>query len=273
MASPVALIPELAGHIIAAGGKRLRPVIALLSARSLDYRGDRHVDLAAIVELIHTATLLHDDVVDESDLRRGKEAARVIWGNQASVLVGDYLLGQAFRMMVETGSLESLRILSNAALNIPGVRFKAVCDIWPYNLTRSSRLLQKFNHEAKPYEDYKELLATEKELDAVLAEADLLLIAPATANCLAKLAHGIADDALTCIALALNPKARLLLAPAMNGKMWAHPATQANVRKLRERGAQFVGPADGMLACGYEGLGRLSEVEAIVTAALKMVKP
>ena len=104
-------------------------------------------------------------------------------------------------------------------------------------------------------------------------EAALLLIAPATANCLAKLAHGMADDALTCIALALNPSAKRLFAPAMNGKMWAHPATQANVRKLRERGAQFVGPADGMLACGYEGLGRLSEVEAIVTAALKMVKP
>ena len=103
-------------------------------------------------------------------------------------------------------------------------------------------------------------------------EADLLLIAPATANCLAKLAHGFADDALTCIALALNPKAKLLLAPAMNGKMWAHAATQANVRTLTERGAEFIGPADGMLSCGYEGLGRLSEVEAIVAAARKLLK-
>lgn len=103
-------------------------------------------------------------------------------------------------------------------------------------------------------------------------EADLLLIAPATANCLAKLAHGMADDALTCIALALNPKAKLLIAPAMNGKMWSHAATQANVRTLTERGAKFVGPEEGMLSCGYQGVGRLWEVGGIVTAALKLVK-
>src|SRR6266513_3036551 len=84
-------------------------------ARLSGYSGDGHIKLAASVEFMHTATLLHDDVVDESDLRRGKEAARVIWGNQASVLVGDYLLGQAFKMMVEMGSLEALRILANAA--------------------------------------------------------------------------------------------------------------------------------------------------------------
>jgi phosphopantothenoylcysteine synthetase/decarboxylase len=94
--------------------------------------------------------------------------------------------------------------------------------------------------------------------------ADLLLIAPATANVIAKLAHGIADDALTCIALALNPAAKLVVAPAMNGKMWLHPATQANVALLKKRGAQFIGPAKGLLACGYEGLGRLWPVEEIV---------
>jgi phosphopantothenoylcysteine synthetase/decarboxylase len=99
-------------------------------------------------------------------------------------------------------------------------------------------------------------------------EADLLLIAPATANCLAKLAHGIADDALTCIALALNPQARVLLAPAMNGKMWQHPATQHNVATLTARGAEFIGPEEGMLSCGYEGLGRLWKIEAIVARAL-----
>ncbi len=103
-------------------------------------------------------------------------------------------------------------------------------------------------------------------------EADLLLIAPATANCLAKLAHGNADDALTCIALALNPKARLLLAPAMNGKMWLHPATQANVRTLQQRGASFIGPEEGMLSCGYEGLGRLWDVSGIVAEALQRLK-
>src|SRR6266571_3531079 len=93
-------------------------------------------------------------------------------------------------------------------------------------------------------------------------EADLLLIAPATANIMAKLAHGIADDALSCIALALNPQAKLLLAPAMNGKMWLHPATQQNVATLKSRGAHFIGPEEGLLSCGYEGLGRLWPVEA-----------
>lgn len=95
-------------------------------------------------------------------------------------------------------------------------------------------------------------------------EADLLLIAPATANCLAKLAHGLADDALTCIALALRPEARVLIAPAMNGKMWLHPATQANVALLESRGVQWVGPGEGNLSCGYEGLGRLAPIEEIL---------
>jgi phosphopantothenoylcysteine decarboxylase len=99
-------------------------------------------------------------------------------------------------------------------------------------------------------------------------EADLLLIAPATANVLAKMANGIADDALTCIALALNPKAKILLAPAMNGKMWLHPATQANVKLLKSRGAEFIGPDKGMLSCGYEGIGRLWPVEKIVERVL-----
>jgi len=99
-------------------------------------------------------------------------------------------------------------------------------------------------------------------------ETDLLLIAPATANVLAKMAHGIADDALTCIALALNPKAKLLIAPAMNGKMWLHPATQSNVKLLKSRGAEFIGPDKGMLSCGYEGIGRLWPVEKIVERVL-----
>ena len=102
-------------------------------------------------------------------------------------------------------------------------------------------------------------------------EAALLLIAPATANSLAKLAHGQADDALGCIALALNPDAKMMIAPAMNGKMWSHPATQANVGLLRERGAQFIGPAEGELACGYEGLGRLETADAIAEAALQLL--
>ncbi|MEM7424535.1 MAG: polyprenyl synthetase family protein [Pseudomonadota bacterium] len=114
--SYVDMIPELANHLINSGGKRLRPMVTVAASRMCGpCEGDAHVLLAAAVEFMHTATLLHDDVVDESDLRRGKPAARMIWGNQASVLVGDYLLGQAFKMMVRTGSLECLRILSNAA--------------------------------------------------------------------------------------------------------------------------------------------------------------
>ncbi|MDD5139700.1 MAG: flavoprotein [Verrucomicrobiales bacterium] len=102
--------------------------------------------------------------------------------------------------------------------------------------------------------------------------ADLLLIAPATANVIAKLAHGIADDALSCIALALNPKAKILIAPAMNGKMWLHAATQENVNALKKRGAEFIGPDAGMLSCGYEGVGRLWPVEKIVECALSQLK-
>ncbi|MDV2984745.1 UNVERIFIED_CONTAM: polyprenyl synthetase family protein [Methylobacteriaceae bacterium AG10] len=118
--SDVAMIPEVANHLIASGGKRLRPILTLACADLCGYgAGNREADgavkLAAAVEFMHTATLLHDDVVDESDMRRGRVAARIKWGNEASVLVGDFLLGQAFRMMVEVGSLRALDILSAAA--------------------------------------------------------------------------------------------------------------------------------------------------------------
>ena len=113
--SDVSMIPEVARHLIDSGGKRLRPMLTIAAAEMCGYEGLSHVKLAASVEFMHTATLLHDDVVDESDMRRGKPAARKVWGNQASVLVGDFLLGQAFRMMVEVGSLDALDILSNAA--------------------------------------------------------------------------------------------------------------------------------------------------------------
>lgn len=115
MSSNVELIPTLAAHLVNAGGKRLRPMLTIASAKLCDYHGAGHIELAAAVEFMHTATLLHDDVVDDSDTRRGKLAARKLWGNQASVLVGDFLLGQAFRMMVDVGSLRALEILSNAA--------------------------------------------------------------------------------------------------------------------------------------------------------------
>lgn len=115
MQSPVALIPQLAGHLIASGGKRLRPMLTLASSRVVGYEGTRQCKLAACVEFIHTATLLHDDVVDESALRRGKDTANAVWGNQASVLVGDFLFSRAFELMVEDGSLKVLKILSGAS--------------------------------------------------------------------------------------------------------------------------------------------------------------
>ena len=113
--SDVTMIPQVAQHLIDSGGKRLRPILTVLCADMFGYEGQGHVKLAASVEFMHTATLLHDDVVDESDMRRGKPAARMVWGNQASVLVGDFLLGQAFQMMVEVGSLDALDVLSKAS--------------------------------------------------------------------------------------------------------------------------------------------------------------
>jgi octaprenyl-diphosphate synthase len=115
MDSPVTLIPQLAGHIVAAGGKRLRPMLTLGASRMCGYRGTRHIALATCVEFIHTATLLHDDVVDESDLRRGLATANAVWGNKPSVLVGDFLFSRAFQLMVEDGSLAVLSILANAS--------------------------------------------------------------------------------------------------------------------------------------------------------------
>ena len=115
MHSPVSLIPQLAGHIVASGGKRIRPLLTLAAADLCGYQGDRHIGLATCVEFIHTATLLHDDVIDESRLRRGKDSANAVWGNQSSVLVGDFLFSRAFQIMVRDGSLRILKILSDAS--------------------------------------------------------------------------------------------------------------------------------------------------------------
>ncbi len=115
MQSRIPLIPELAGHLIAGGGKRMRPMLTLACARLIQYMGTRHHKLSAAVEFIHTATLLHDDVVDGSGMRRGRKTANIIWGNSASVLVGDFLFSRSFELMVEDGSLKVLKILSNAS--------------------------------------------------------------------------------------------------------------------------------------------------------------
>lgn len=111
-------IPEVTAHLVEAGGKRLRPMLTLAAARMLGYQGEDHVKLAATVEFIHTATLLHDDVVDESQLRRGRKTANLLWGNKSSILVGDYLFSRSFQLMVETGSLRVLDILANASATI-----------------------------------------------------------------------------------------------------------------------------------------------------------
>lgn len=115
MESPVGMIPNLAQHLVGAGGKRLRPLLTVATARLCGYEGTSHHKLAAAVEFIHSATLLHDDVVDESELRRGQKPANLIWGNSASILVGDFLFARAFNLMVETGSMDALGILSNAS--------------------------------------------------------------------------------------------------------------------------------------------------------------
>jgi len=115
MGSPVNLIPELGRHLVDSGGKRLRPMLTLAAARMCGYAGSQHIKLAAAVEFIHTATLLHDDVVDTSTLRRGKIAANILWGNKPSILVGDFLFSRAFQLMVEAGNLAVLDILANAS--------------------------------------------------------------------------------------------------------------------------------------------------------------
>jgi len=118
MQSPVSLIPQIAGYLVSLGGKRLRPLLTVATAELCGYKGNRHINLAACVEFIHTATLLHDDVVDESSLRRGMDTANALWSNKASVLVGDFLFSRAFELMVEDGSLDVLQILSQASSTI-----------------------------------------------------------------------------------------------------------------------------------------------------------
>ena len=116
--SHVDRIPEVSNHIIKLGGKRLRPILTLITSKMCGYKEDMHINLAAAVELMHTATLLHDDVVDDSDLRRGKSTSHIVWDNKSSILVGDFLLGKAFQLMVETKSIDCLKNLSNASAKI-----------------------------------------------------------------------------------------------------------------------------------------------------------
>lgn len=137
MQSPVGMIPDLANHLVGAGGKRLRPLLTVASAHLCGYEGEHHHKLAAAVEFIHSATLLHDDVVDESALRRGKKPANLIWGNSPSILVGDFLFARAFNLMVETQSLEALGILSNASSVIAEGEVQQLAALRDIDMTES----------------------------------------------------------------------------------------------------------------------------------------
>ena len=176
MDSVTEIIPQITSHIVGAGGKRLRPLLTLSAARLLDYRGAHHITLAAAVEFMHTATLLHDDVVDDSDMRRGQPTVRQLWGNPASVLVGDFLLGQAFRMMVSAKNLSALDILSKAAAIIAEGEMMQLTALNNTQMTEDSYMKII---EAKT----AALFAAATEIGGVIAQAD-------TANIKALYAYG-----------------------------------------------------------------------------------
>ena len=118
LSNSVPLISQLSNYIFSAGGKRIRPLLTLASAKLCGYVGERHINLAAAIEFIHTATLLHDDVIDDSKFRRGRKSANTVWGNKSSILVGDYLLSKAFKLMIKDGSHECLEVLSDSSVKI-----------------------------------------------------------------------------------------------------------------------------------------------------------
>lgn len=157
--SEVVLINQIGTHIINSGGKRLRPIIHLLSARALSYEGKQHIDLAAIIEFIHTATLLHDDVVDNSDLRRGKDTANALWGNAASVLVGDFLYSRSFEMMVEIDQMQIMAILSHATNTIAEGEVLQLLNCHDPDTTEERYLEVIHNKTAKLFESATELAA------------------------------------------------------------------------------------------------------------------
>ncbi|MDC9700939.1 MAG: polyprenyl synthetase family protein [Alphaproteobacteria bacterium] len=163
--SHVKMIPELAKYLVDSGGKRLRPMLTLISAQICNYSGISHIALAATVEFMHTATLLHDDVVDKSDMRRNKKTARLLWGNQASILVGDYLLAQAFKMMIEIGSLDILEVLSNTAAII------AEGEVWQLSNTQNINTTEEY-YLAVIRSKSAVLFSAATEVGAIIASAD-----------------------------------------------------------------------------------------------------
>jgi len=171
--SEVVLINQIGAYIVNSGGKRLRPIIHLISARAFGYDGDRHIDLAAIVEFIHTATLLHDDVVDASELRRGEATANHLWGNEASVLVGDFLYSRAFQMMVDIGSMKVMDILADATNTIAEGEVLQLLNCHDPDTTEERYLEVIHNKTAKLFESAARLGAVisegSDELEATMA--------------------------------------------------------------------------------------------------------
>ncbi len=163
--SEIVLINQVGTHIINSGGKRLRPVIHLLCARAIGYTGSQHIDIAAIIEFIHTATLLHDDVVDASELRRGQETANNLWGNEASVLVGDFLYSRAFQMMVNVGDMQIMSILANATNTIAEGEVQQLLNVHDPETTEQRYLDVIHNKTAKLFESASELAAILGQLD------------------------------------------------------------------------------------------------------------
>jgi len=169
--SQVALINQIGNYIINSGGKRLRPIIHLLCANALGYRGTYHIDLAAIIEFIHTATLLHDDVVDGSQLRRGAETANNLWGNAASVLVGDFLYSRAFQMMVDIDQMAVMQILANCTNTIAEGEVQQLLNIHDPDTTEARYMEVIHNKTAKLFESAAELAAVITEQPAGIQQA------------------------------------------------------------------------------------------------------
>jgi len=171
--SNVVLIRQIAEYIIGSGGKRLRPMLVILSSRACGYEGGHHINLAAIIEFIHTATLLHDDVVDESDLRRGKESAHAVWGNAASVLVGDFLYSRSFQMMVEIDSMRVMEVLSDATNTIAEGEVEQLLNMHDPEVNRERYFSVIEKKTAKLFEAACQLgavLAGRPELEPAMAE-------------------------------------------------------------------------------------------------------
>lgn len=187
--SPITLISDVASHIIAAGGKRLRPCLTIAAAQLCGYTGDRHIRLAACVEFIHTATLLHDDVVDESTLRRGEQTANAVWGNQPSVLVGDFLFSRAFQLMVADGSLDVLKILSDASAIISEGEVQQLMVSHDINITQET-------YESVIASKTSALFSAACELGAIITEQQALRAPLRAYGHALGMAFQLADDAL-----------------------------------------------------------------------------